>query len=230
MSAEEHQGHRARMRKRFMEDRGLAGFSHHEILEMVLFCCYPRTDTNVLAHRLIERFGSIDGVMTAEPAELTASGLVGDSAAQTLSFLSAFSAYLRRGGGEDPVDACDPRAVKEYIRGWFDGETNEAVKIFPINQGQRMMHCIPVSRGTHRDVSFDAREIAAKLLPTGSKALFIAHNHALAACRPSESDIAATRMLIRELRDMGISLIDHFVVGSDGISSFRALGLIYDYE
>ena len=48
-----HDGHRKRMKDRFLVT-GLEGMSEHEILEMLLFYCIPRSNTNDIAHRLIK--------------------------------------------------------------------------------------------------------------------------------------------------------------------------------
>lgn len=222
-----HIGHRERMRRRFLEDRDLSGFAQHEILEMLLYCCYPRTDTNALAHRLIEHFGSIDAVLSAEPEELTATGLIGDKPAATLSFICSLSAYLRRGGSE-PIEAFNWGEVREYVAGWYSGETREIIKLFPVSDNMRIIRCIPLMQGGTAAARVTVRDVAEKLMPLGSKALFIAHNHPFAEARPSQSDITATKQLSDGLLDAGIMLIDHFVVGSDGICSFRELGLIHD--
>jgi len=56
-----HQGHRERLRVRFLEE-GLDGFEDHQVLELLLFYAIPRTDTNPIAHRLINRFGTLSAV------------------------------------------------------------------------------------------------------------------------------------------------------------------------
>ena len=62
-----HDGHREKMRRRFLEN-GLSAFADHEALEMLLFYAIPRRDTNELAHRLLEHYGSLEAVFSA-PAE-----------------------------------------------------------------------------------------------------------------------------------------------------------------
>ena len=49
-----HQGHRKRMRERFLKTE-LNGFHAHEVLELLLFYGVPRVDTNPLAHAGIFR-------------------------------------------------------------------------------------------------------------------------------------------------------------------------------
>ena len=65
-----HDGHRDRMRKRFLKNE-LNGFADHEALELLLYYAIPRGDVNPLAHALMDRFGSLSGVFSA-PVELLA--------------------------------------------------------------------------------------------------------------------------------------------------------------
>ena len=62
--ANEHTGHRDRVRKKFLEN-GFDGFEPHEVLEMCLFYAIPRKDTNALAHRLLDRYLTVAGVCDA---------------------------------------------------------------------------------------------------------------------------------------------------------------------
>ena len=59
-----HDGHRDRMRDKLIKN-GEEVLHDHEILEMLLYHSVPRKDTNELAHRLIEHFGSLSGVFSA---------------------------------------------------------------------------------------------------------------------------------------------------------------------
>jgi DNA repair protein RadC len=65
----EHDGHRRRMRERYQK-QGLEGFAQHETLELMLFYAIPQKNVNPLAHALIERFGSLYGVIHASPEQL----------------------------------------------------------------------------------------------------------------------------------------------------------------
>ena len=59
-----HAGHRERLRARFLAE-GLDSFNEINALELLLFYCVPRKDTNELAHRLIRYFGSYVNVLSA---------------------------------------------------------------------------------------------------------------------------------------------------------------------
>ena len=57
-----HAGHRERVRQRYLET-GLKGFDDVNVLELLLFYAMPRQDTNPIAHALLDRFGSLHGVL-----------------------------------------------------------------------------------------------------------------------------------------------------------------------
>ena len=79
MSENVHDGHRARMRDRAMHN-GMKSFADHELLEMLLFQAIPRANTNTIAHALIERFGSLKGVLDADAMALKGVKGIGDAA------------------------------------------------------------------------------------------------------------------------------------------------------
>ena len=59
-----HTGHRKRLRFRFRNE-GLRHFTEHQVLEYLLSFVIPRRDTNELAHKLINKFGSLKNVLSA---------------------------------------------------------------------------------------------------------------------------------------------------------------------
>ena len=74
-----HDGHRDRLRKKFVLG-GIDGWPHHEVLELLLFYAIARRNTNDIAHRLIEKFGSFNGVFEAPLAVLKDVDGIGESA------------------------------------------------------------------------------------------------------------------------------------------------------
>lgn len=70
------------------------------------------------------------------------------------------------------------------------------------------------------------REIIRRALELRAVALILVHNHPSGDPRPSQADIEATRRLASAARQLGITVHEHLIVGSDGHASFRAQGLL----
>lgn len=68
---EKHEGHRERLRRRILRG-GLDALAPHELIEFLLYYAIPRQNVNELAHRLLDRFKSVQGLLDAEFEELMA--------------------------------------------------------------------------------------------------------------------------------------------------------------
>ncbi len=103
MEQPHYHGHRKRLRGRFLRS-GLGGFAEHEVIELLLTLAIPRSDVKQPAKALIERFGSLRGVLDAPLSELQSVDGIGEAAAVALHVVRESAAlYLHREGGHgDP--------------------------------------------------------------------------------------------------------------------------------
>ncbi len=90
-----HAGHRGRLRKSAQEDEELSALSDVELVELLLSFLIPQKDTNVVAHKLIDKFGSVVGVITASQEQLIS---VADITAPVASMLPALFVLCRMQG------------------------------------------------------------------------------------------------------------------------------------
>ena len=103
-----HEGHRARMKKKLLEN-GERSLADHELLEVLLYYAIPRRDTNELAHRLLKQFGSLRGVLSAPVQELACVSGVGQQAALLLGMVPMLCRRAAQREKEqilNSVDAC----------------------------------------------------------------------------------------------------------------------------
>ena len=94
MSDSIHKGHRQRMKDRFLQE-GLDHFSDIQVLELLLFYCIPRQDTNPIAHKLLDHFGSLSQVLEASVEELTKVPGIGENAATFLHLIQKWDGIIR---------------------------------------------------------------------------------------------------------------------------------------
>ena len=75
-----HDGHRKRLKQRFLTE-GLDQFTDVQVLELLLFFCIARRDTNPIAHNLLDHFGSLSQVLEAPVEELCKVEGIGENTA-----------------------------------------------------------------------------------------------------------------------------------------------------
>lgn len=224
-----HTGHRARMRERFAKDERLDGFAEHEIMEMLLFFVLTRADTNSIAHELIDRFGSVRGVVNAPVDSLRQVSGLGDNGAVMLKLFGSICDHIGVQKHES-ADVRDLSAFAEYVRSLFAQENTECFKVICVTSEMRVGSVSTISRGNTTSTPVNMRELARCVLGGAEENVILAHNHPNASCKPSQEDIVLTRKVMQQLAPFDISVLDHYVVGSDGVMSMRSCGFIHDME
>ncbi|MBR6917762.1 MAG: hypothetical protein IKN38_06215, partial [Clostridia bacterium] len=64
-----HKDHRTRLRTQAERD-GVSSLETYTLIELYLFDILPRIDTYPASHRLLDRFGTVDGIFSAKREEL----------------------------------------------------------------------------------------------------------------------------------------------------------------
>ncbi len=220
----EHQGHRERMRQRFERDSGMDSFAPHEALELLLTYAIPRKDTNPIAHRLIDHFGSLHAVLEAREDELTAVPEIGQRAAQLITMLLPLYRLYENDRLKPRVQLDSYRLVRDYCWALYRGVTVEKFYLISLDSRLKLIDARVIAEGTLDEVPVYPREIVATLLRQNAAGAVISHNHPGQTSAPSQADIDLTRRLRRVLDEIGITLHDHVIVGTDGTYSFAQTG------
>lgn len=214
-----HDGHRERLRERFLKE-GLDNFAEHQVLEMLLFYCLPRIDTNALAHDLLNRFGSLASVLEASPNELKKVNGIGANAALLLSFAAAFSRYymINRANAEGKC-LLTVEAWSEYLAPYFLGKTNETVYLLCLDAKGKQLACRMISEGSVNSAGVQIRKVVEAALNLNASFAVLAHNHPSGIALPSGDDAETTKMVASALRAVDVGLLDHIIFSdSDSIS------------
>jgi len=122
-----HQKHRERLDKK-VNEYGMEMLEPHEQLEYLLFAVIPRGDTNALAHRLLDRFITVGGVINASIDELMTIDGVGKSTARFLTSMPQLLGIVERSitVAEPPV-LSDPEKIADFAKTYFYGTPFELV-------------------------------------------------------------------------------------------------------
>lgn len=213
-----HTGHRERIKAEFLA-RGLEGWPDHRVLELLLFYTIPQGDVNDLAHELVERFGSLAGVLDASVEELKKVKGVGD---HTAVFLRMLPAVLGRyQGARTRLSAIinSPEEAYAWLEPYFFGARNEMVYVLCMDGKRQVLGVRKVAEGSIEMAEVNTRRIAEEAIGLRAAQIYVAHNHVSNLAIPSQADWLTTDTLRGALRPIGIELIDHLVfVDGDMVS------------
>ena len=210
------------MRRRFAQT-GLSGFADHEALELLLFYAIPRRDTNPLAHRLLERYGSLEGVFTAPAEDLEKVEGMGGSAALLLRLVPLLAEKSRE-RTDGPVILNSTERAGEYLLRRFDGKKNELVYELCLDRKGKLLACKLLTEGDVNGAELNIRRLVENALLTNASAVILSHNHPSGVALPYSEDFATTDRARAALEGVGIPMVDHIIVADGDFVSMRDSG------
>lgn len=196
-----HKGHRKRLRRAALRDRTLSGFSDIELIELLLSFVIPQKDTNVTAHRLLDRFGTVLGVLKAKPDELSKMPCMTRQAADLLPELIRIGIF----NGCADIELPNKEAAIDFMAGvCFGGNGFGLFALFADRRGKLL--------GIERlsDGDMDIRTVVAASMSRGAcRVLIVRRDDALF---PTEFGLAyAVKDVHTALTSVGIELWDFLI-------------------
>lgn len=220
-----HDGHRERLRNSFI-NHGLDGFSDITALELLLFYAIPRRDTNVIAHALLDAFGSLSAVFSASVQELCQVPGIGENSAALIRMIPQLMKKSMVSRAEAIQTIMSSEDAGNYLLPRFMYEEDEIVLMLCLDSQRRVIGCTEMGRGVVNAVEINIRRIVETALKSKAASVIIAHNHPDGLAVPSKEDDEVTKKISASLALMGIPLADHLVIAGDDYASYRDLGLL----
>ena len=211
----EHEGHRLRMRQRYEKQGGLEGFAPHEVLELWLYYAIPQKNVNALAHELLERFGSLHGVLHAESAQLRQVKGIGEYSATFLSLFSQIAGYCEREQSGGKARLANREEAERYCIRLLAGEKREVFYAVCLNGQMQVLHNALIAKGSLSEAPAYPRIVAEAALNHHAHSVLLCHNHPGGSLIPSQGDMETTGRLAAMLQGLEIALLDHIIV-ADG--------------
>lgn len=210
-----HSGHWERIRERYLNG-GLDGFAPHELLEFILTFSRSRGDVNELAHRLIDRFGSLSGVLDADISELLEVEGVGEKTAILLHMLPEIFRKYEIDRLPDTKAFDTVAKIVEFLRARYVGLNFERVYLMLFDNGMHLIDCCHISDGSVNCSAVTVRKIVELCVMKKAACAVLAHNHPKGLAFPSSSDQEMTRTIDSMLSVIGVPLLEHIIITEYG--------------
>lgn len=221
-----HAGHRSRMFKKYSEN-GTNCFEDHEKLEILLFYIFTRINTNDLAHMLLNRFGSLKGVLNASESELQEIDGIGLNAALKLHYLADFFQELEK---VEPkfIVLETAKAAADYCRSIFSFKIEEQMVALFLDKNHTLIGTYTIKDNRPNSVTINTAEFTKKVIESKCSYVILAHSHITTPALPSDNDFITTRKIANALKTIDVELQDHIIIGETTEYSFRMSGQLKD--
>lgn len=205
---------------------GPAALSDAELLALLLRTGVPGQGVLDWAQHLLQQLGGLKGLLCGDTLQqLQVKGMGPARKAELLAVTElsrrAHVGHLR----EEPVfDA--PHVVKRYLHMQMAHLGHEVFQVLYLDSQHRLLASEELFRGTLAQTTVHPREVVKRALHHNAGAVILAHNHPSGVLEPSRADELLTQTLKSSLALVDVRVLDHFVVGSTGITSLAERGLV----
>ena len=232
MSEKDNQGHRERIKEKFLKN-GIDGFAEYEILELLLTYCIPRKDTKPIAKELLNKFKSLDNIFKADFDKLFAIDGLGKNSIAFLKLIGDLPSIIYKDElknkklvDKETLKISNKDILLKYLRNKIGYEEIEKFYIIYLSSSNEVIEFEENSVGTLDRSSVYPREIYKKVINLNAKSIILAHNHPSDNITPSKSDIELTNEIAKGLKNFGALLIEHIIITKNSYFSFLEEGLI----
>jgi DNA repair protein RadC len=208
--------------------QGVEALSDAELLAIFLRVGVKGKSAVDLARELIVRFGSLNRLFSATPAEVYAvPGLGPAKYAQLKAVFEMSRRALAEAMKETGTTLGATTSVRDYLRLNLAGLPYEVFFVLWMDAQNRLIAAEELFRGTLTQTSVYPREVVKKALQRNAAAVVLAHNHPSGVAEPSAADEFLTRELKQALALVDVKVLDHFIVaGQCRPLSFAERGLL----
>ncbi len=215
--------HDERPRERLLR-YGPEALSDAELLAIVLRTGVSGKTAVDLARELLERFGGLRGLLTAEQSAFCARLGLGPA---KYALMRAVLEMGRRHLGEAlrrEVVLSSASATKRYLLAAFRDRPREAFAGLFLDSRHRLLTQEVLFEGTLDGTAVYPREIVKRALAHNAAAMIFVHNHPSGHAEPSVADRDMTTRLVEALGLVAVRVLDHLVVGDGDVVSFKERG------
>ena len=221
-------GHRQRLRMRFLK-AGRNGLCEHELLELLLCYSIPRKDVKPLAKELLHRFGSLEAVLSAGSGQLAQCSGVGENTIVLLKLLQDICVEIMSKPLRSGINLDDPDKLMKYLQMNCRHQDRELFQLLLLDRDSCLLDTLIIP-GSGESLTVSCADLIFKILACrGTRQVIIAHNHLSSNIKTpsvSAADICSTVNLKNLLQRIGISLLDHFIIGENYCVSMMKMGLL----
>ena len=220
-------GHRERLRERFLRN-GLSGFAEHEVIELLLTLAIPRLDVKVPAKALLERFGSLRGILDASLSEVQSVPGIGKVSAVALHVIRESATLYLQEASEEVEALRDANGLSDFWRMRIGALHHEVFAVAYLDSGYRLLSngVEILQEGTTDRAAVYPRRVVEAALKRQAAALVLAHNHPNGVVEPTEHDKVVTRAIVLAADTISLRVVDHLIVSPRETFSFRKAGLL----
>ena len=206
--------------------RGPESLTEAELLAILLRSGAGKITAVDLGKKLLEHFGSLEGVAQRSVGEFL--DFYGMGEVKAITLVAGFELGRRRqaGGSDAKVQVRSPEDVVNRYQSVMRDLKHEIFKVILLDSANHILRDAVVSHGILNSSLAHPREVFRPAILEPAASVILIHNHPSGNPEPSAEDIQITRQIVEAGKVIGIPVHDHVIIAGTKYTSFAERGLI----
>lgn len=205
---------------------GPAGLGDNELLAIVIGAGTPEASALTLANSVLVASGGLHGLLRVGREDLV--GIRGVGQARASQVLAAIELGRRVLAHKPPerTQVLSPRDAADYLLPQYGSRPVEQFGLLLLDTRHRVIRATVLSVGSLDGTSIQPRDVFRHAMLASAAAVVLFHNHPSGDPEPSRDDVGLTLRMAAAGELMGLSVIDHIVLGDGRYYSMKEAGTI----
>jgi len=207
---------------------GPANLTDVELLAILLRTGTKGESALSLAEKILYPVFSHDGILNIHswtPEQLLQLRGIGRVKAIQIACLCELSKRLAKATAGKELNFSTPSSIANYYMEDMRHAKQEVMKLLLLNTKSRLIGESNISKGTVNASLVSPRELFIEALQKNAVSIILLHNHPSGDPMPSKEDILLTKRVSDAGGLIGITLLDHIIIGNQCYCSLREQGL-----
>lgn len=178
---------------------GIASLSDVELLALFLRTGTPGKDVMTLAKEILQHFGSLYGLLSADFAQFRGVNGIGLAKFAQLKGIAELARRYYSVRMNEESALLSPEMTREFLQSQLTGEEREIFPVIFLDAQHRVLQHSRLFSGTLNHVEVHPREIVREAIKFNASAVILAHNHPSGCAEPSKADKLITERVIKVL-------------------------------
>lgn len=207
---------------------GPASLSDAELLAVIIRSGTKNLSCLEIASKLLESFGDngILGLVHADYTDFLDIPGIGEVKSVMLLCLREINSRIIRADKTKLRQFCNVTDVADYYMESMRHLESENFRLMLLDSNCCLVHETLIGVGSINSACFSIREVLKCALKNNAVYIIVVHNHPSGNPTPSEEDEKATMELYEAALMVGLSLIDHVIIGDKRFFSFKEHNLL----
>lgn len=204
-----------------MITKGKGVLSNAELIAILIGSGSSKQSAVELAREILDSVdNSLISLSNLSIDDLTTHNGIGE--AKAISIVAAMELGRRRRGAEAPARQVIKSSTQsfEYLAPYIEDPRREQFIVLYLNQANNPIKVERISDGGITFTVADPRDLFKRAIMNNATGVVLCHNHPSGNPIPSDKDKALTKRLVAAGDILGISVIDHIIIGEERFYSF----------